>query len=136
MSAPLAEALVAAQRRALAALEKAYVADKLDAETVRDKLVMIGLPDEVDADRLLSALDLIREHGAPLPTEPANGAEPKPPEKATANQVAYVQKLLTEKQQTPLAEQDLRNLSKDKASELIDSLLKGTYDPSVWDVAF
>jgi hypothetical protein len=73
----LADALVAAQRRALAAVEKQYAAGKLEADDVRAKLTAIGLTDDVDADRLLAALDLIREYGATLPAEPTtSGPDP------------------------------------------------------------
>jgi hypothetical protein len=129
----LADALVAAQRRALAAVEKQYAAGKLEADDVRTKLADIGLTDDVDADRLIAALDLIREYGAALPSEPTNGAA-KPPEKASDAQVRLVQKMLAERQQVPLAEQDIRNLTKGRASQLIDAIGAGTYDPNEWDV--
>lgn len=87
----LADALVAAQRRALAAVEKQYAAGKLEPDAVREKLTAIGLTDDVDADRLIAALDLIREYGAPLPAEPTNGSAPKPEDvAATDAQMALV----------------------------------------------
>jgi hypothetical protein len=130
----LADALVAAQRRALAAVEKQYAAGKLEADDVRAKLTSIGLTDDVDAARLIAALDLIREYGAALPAEPTNGGAPKPQEKASDAQVRLVQKMLAERQQVPLAEQDIRNLTKGRASQLIDAIGAGTYDPNEWDV--
>jgi hypothetical protein len=41
----LADALVAAQRRALSAMEKQYAAGKLEPDAVREKLTAIGLTD-------------------------------------------------------------------------------------------
>jgi hypothetical protein len=79
----LAEALVAAQRRALSAMEKQYVAGKLDPETAVETMDAIGCTDEIDQGRLLSALDVIGKYGAQLPSEPTNGGEPKPPEPAS-----------------------------------------------------
>ena len=79
----LADALVAAQRRALAAVEKQYAAGKLEADAVREQLDAIGLSDTVDVDRLLAALDLIRDYGATLPGEPAPTNGKPETEKAT-----------------------------------------------------
>jgi hypothetical protein len=128
----LAEALVAAQRRALSAMEKAYVAGKLEPDTVREKLTAIGLTDDVDADRLLAALDLIREYGAPLPNEPTPNGEPRKPEPATDAQLALIAKLVKEKQaQGP----DLP-VTKQQAHEIIDTLKAGSYDAAKWTVPF
>ena len=44
----LAEALVAAQRRALQAVEKAYVAGQLDGEAATARLTECGITDPVD----------------------------------------------------------------------------------------
>jgi hypothetical protein len=132
----LAEALVAAQRRAISALEKGYVAGRIERETAIAALDGIGCTDAVDRDRLLLALDTIREWGAQLPAEakPANGdAEPA---KATGAQVTYAQSLFAKANAVPLEESDLRNMPRDRISALIESLKAGTYDPSAWDVPF
>ena len=68
----LAEALVAAQRRALQATEKAYVAGALTRDEAVTELNAFGLTDQVDIDYLLAALDVVRLRGAALPAEPAN----------------------------------------------------------------
>lgn len=128
----LAEALVAAQRRALQALEKQYAAGKLEPEDVRDKLVAVGLTDDVDADRLIAALDLIRDYGAPLPSEPTNGVE-KPPEKATQAQRDLIKRLVVEKQ---VPAPDYEPLTKQDAHAIIDALKSGTYDPAKYSVPF
>jgi hypothetical protein len=132
----LAEALMAAQRRAISAMEKAYVAGRLDRDTAIAALDGIGATDAVDRDRLLLALDTIREWGASLPAEPKQPAAEQPEAKASDAQVARIQRDLRSRDLAPLVEQDLRNLSKGRASELIDSLAAGTYDAAAWDVPF
>jgi hypothetical protein len=128
----LAEALVAAQRRALAAVEKQYAAGKLETDDVRAKLTAIGLADDVDADRLIAALDLIREYGAALPAEPANGGAPKGPEPATDAQLALIARLVSEKNVTGPD----HPVTKQEAHAIIDSLKNGSYDPATWRVPF
>ena len=121
---------MAAQRRALAAVEKQYAAGKLEPDDVRGHLAAIGLTDDVDADRLLAALDLIRDYGAALPAEPANGD--KSLDKATEAQLALIAKLVKEKN---VAAPDLP-ITKQDAHAIIDALKQGTYDPSKWAVPF
>jgi hypothetical protein len=135
----LAEALVAAQRRALTQLEKEFVRSKQEddderAEAFREALAAIGLTDRLEADSLIACLEVLRVTGGALPAEPTNGGAGKPPEKASDAQVRLVQKMLAERQQVPLAEQDIRNLTKARASQLIDAIGAGTYDPNEWDV--
>ena len=134
MTTPLADALVAAQRRALDAVQKQYAAGRIEADAVRDKLNAVGLTDTVDQDRLVAALDTIMEYGAPLPAEPAaptNGE--KPPEKATDAQRALIKKLVVEKN---VPAPDYEPLSKQDAHAIIDSLKAGTYDPVRWSIPF
>lgn len=128
----LAEALVAAQRRALQALEKQYVAGKLDHDGACTCLNLIGLTDTVDQDRLFFALDMIRDYGAQLPSEPTNGGEPKPPEPASDAQLALIADLVKRKN---VPAPDLP-LTKVDASAIISSLQAGTYDPAKWTVPF
>jgi hypothetical protein len=134
---PLSDALTAAQRSALAALEKAYVAGRVESEAMFTALEGVGISDPVDTAFLLAALDVLREWGVSAPTmtervAAANG-EPK---KATEGQVSYIVDLLKKGKHGPLAEADLRALTFDSASELIDSLKDGSYDASAWDVPF
>ena len=127
----LAEALVAAQRRALTALQSEYVAgriERFDAAAIMDD---IGLADPVEQDRLFAALDTIRTLGAALPAEPANGGE-KVPDKASDAQLALIAKLVQEKN---LAAPDLP-LTKVDAHAIIDSLKSGSYDAAKWTVPF
>ena len=127
----LAEALVAAQRRALAAMEKAYVAGRLTDEEFGLQLDAMGLADDVDTDRLLVSLAVIRDLGAQPPAEPANGGE-KVPDKASDAQLALIAKLVQEKN---VAAPDLP-LTKVDAHAIIDSLKSGSYDAAKWTVPF
>jgi hypothetical protein len=135
----LAEALAAAQRRALAALQKSYVhspltPEELDAEKERVRAVLdaIGCTDTVEQGQLFAALDVIRATGAALPSEPTNGGEPKPPEPASGAQLAFIAKLVKETKATP---PDLP-VTKAQAHEIIDTLQAGTYDAAKWTVPF
>ena len=126
----LSDALVTAQRTAIGALEKAYLAGLLDDGDLASKLAEIGCPDTVDAGHLLSALDTIREYGA---SAPANGAAPKVDEPMTDKQRAFITSLCGERS-APLP--DFAGLSKVQASEIIASLQDGSYNPARWAVPF
>lgn len=135
----LAEALVAAQRRALAALQKTYVhspltPEELDTEKDRVRQIMdaIGCTDTVEQGQLFAALDVIRATGAALPAEPTNGGEPKPPEPASDAQLARIADLVKRKN---VPAPDLP-LTKVDASAIISALQAGTYDPSKWSGPF
>jgi hypothetical protein len=132
---PLSDALTAAQRSALAALEKAYVAEQIDDVDMIAKLQGVGISDPVDTAFLLASLDVLREWGvaAPNMTERITDAAAK---QATEGQVSYIIDLLKKGGHGPLAEGDLRGMSFERASTLIDELKKGTYDESRWDVPF
>lgn len=130
---PLSDALTAAQRRALAALEKAYVAEAVNPETVVERAKAFGVSDPVDLAALLAALDVLREWGAPVPSE--NGAKPDPAaETITKNQRGFIEQLCREKN---LPEpDDIELLTKAQASEAINDLQAGQYDPAKWRVPF
>jgi hypothetical protein len=130
----LAEALVAAQRRALQAVEKQYVAGKLDHDGACTCLNLIGLTDAVDQDRLFFALDMIRDYGAALPGEPTNGAAEKPAELASQRQREWIADLFGKSSHVPMDSNDVARLTKGQASKLIDALQNGTYDAATWDV--
>jgi len=134
---PLSDALTAAQRSALAALEKAYVAGRLEPDAMISALEAVGISDPVDTAFLLASLDVLREWGVAAPTMSERVArENGEPKKATEGQVSYIIDLLKKGQHGPLAEQDLRALSFEQASTLIDSLKGGSYDAAKWDVPF
>jgi hypothetical protein len=129
----LAEALVAAQTRAVAALGKQYVGGAVDDVTVRTDLESIGLTDDVDTTRLLAAWDILRSAGAPAPNEqPPNGVHEKKPEPASQPQLDLIARLIGEKG----AQHPDLPLTKAEAHEVIDTLKAGTYDYAKWHVAF
>ena len=130
---PLSDALTTAQRRALAALEKAYVAGELEGESFTGALAAFGISDPIDVAFLLAALDVLREWGVQAPTMTERVAEER---KASEGQVKFIQDLLQRGNFTPHAEADLRAMRFEEASALIDALKKGTYDPELDDVPF
>jgi hypothetical protein len=127
---PLSDALTAAQRSALAALEKAYVAGKLDTLELTDALDGCGISDPVDLSFLVSSLDVLREWGVSAPTMSERVAEAKD-EPASQKQLDWIAKLVGDKG-WPMPE----GLSKEKASQAIDELQAGTYDPEQWEFPF
>ena len=127
----LSEALVAAQRRAISTLEKAYVAGKIDRQTLLDKLIQAGAVDAIEQEALLGALDIIHEWGAQAPSEP-KGTDNGAPAPATDAQLAFIAKLVKEKATTGPG----LPLTKAQAHEVIDSLQSGSYDPAKWSVPF
>ena len=135
----LSEALVAAQRRAIAALEKAYVAQMVDRSMLDQQLNAIGCTDSVDQEHLYAALDIIQTWGASLPqaSRHGNGNSPDaPPALASDKQKAFIVKLLNEGNFPVIASQDLNAMSKQRAHEIIEALQANSYDPSVYDVPF
>ena len=126
---PLSDALTTAQRRALAALEKAYVAEQVDAEQFTAGLATCGISDPIDVAFLLSALDVLREWGVQAPTMAERVAD----EKMSDKQRDYIAKLAAEKRVTP---PDTLGLTKAKASELINALQNDSYEPEQWVVPF
>jgi len=130
---PLSDALTTAQRRALAALEKAYVAGQVEAETMTASLEACGITDPIDLAFLLSSLDVLREWGVAAPTMSERVArEDASQQPASDKQRDYIAKLCEEKQ----LERPDEPLSKAEASEIIDAIQKGTYDPAKWRVPF
>ena len=126
----LSDALESSQARAVAVLAKEYVGGVRDVEAVAAALDAIGLTDEVDRQRWLASLDVIREGGGEAPAE-TNGTKAKA-EPATEKQKAFIVKLCDEKQQ-PYPD-DVR--TKDEAHMIIEALQAGTYDAEKWRVPF
>jgi hypothetical protein len=90
----------------------------------------MGLTDGVDTERILAAWSTIRALGADTPAE-SNG---KPDEKASDKQRALIRDLC--KRKALVAPDDNTPLTKAQASEIIDSIDGGTYDPAKWTVPF
>lgn len=125
----LSDALETAQTRAVAVLAKQYIGGIKDVEAVAAALDAVGLTDEVDRQRWLATLDVIREGGGEAPAE-TNG-KPKP-EPATQKQKDYIVDLC-QKANLPYPE-EVR--TKDEAHAIIEALQAGTYDPATWRVPF
>jgi hypothetical protein len=113
-------------------MEKAYVAGIVPGEQFGNLCDSIGLTDKVDKERLIQALMIVKDLGAPLPAEATSGGEPKPPEPASDAQLALIADLVKRKN---VPAPDLP-LTKVDASAIISSLQAGTYDPSKWSVPF
>ena len=130
----LADALTAAQTRAVAALGKQYVGGTMDEDAVRIALDSIGLQDPADTNRWLAALTIIRETGASLPRE--NGAAPEA--KATDAQRKRIRDDVTKLHGAEVAENIAGepSLTKAQASEIISSIVAGTFDVTKWAVPF
>jgi GTP cyclohydrolase III len=124
----LADALVAAQSRAVAALGKQYASGTMDEDELRAALTEIGQNDPADTSQWIAALDIIRATGAALPRE--NGAQKD--EHATEAQVKLIRSLADTK---GFAMPTLP-LSKEQAHEIIDTMKAGTYDAGKWAVPF
>jgi hypothetical protein len=125
----LAEALVAAQAKALAALEKSYVRGELTTEQFTMRMAVIGCTDNIDQGLLIEALDVLREFGQTEPTY----TEKRQTEKPTSAQVSYIGRLCAERE---LTAPDLAGVTRAQASEIIDSLQRGTYDEAKWALPF
>jgi hypothetical protein len=128
----LAEALVAAQRRALTAVEKAYLARTITREAAEKLMDGFGQTDEVDRQQLFAALDTVQMFGAQAPPEPkpANDWRAEPMTNPQRNKITGL--CDTQKVVYP----DFEGLTKGQASEIIESLQAGTYDPDKWSIPF
>jgi predicted transcriptional regulator len=130
---PLSDALTAAQRSALAALEKGYVAGAIQAERFTDELESCGISDPVDVAFLLCSLRVLREWGVSAPT--MSERVKREVEFATESQQKFIRDLC-ERNNLP-APEAMGALTKESASEIIDSLQKdGTYDQDKFGVPF
>jgi len=128
----LADALSASRSRAIAALGKAYVlrADEPDDALFYGLMHGMGLDDDRAIEFLLHTWKVLREQKADAPGEPAPAATKVEP--ASEAQWKLLRKLADEKgYAAPTAA-----LSKSRASEAIDALQKGTYDPARYDEPF
>jgi hypothetical protein len=129
----LSDALAAAQARAVAALAKQYVGGQIASGEVVDRLRGCGLTDDVDTRAWLASLDVIREAGAQAPTEarpaPSSNGEPA---RASQRQLDYIGKLSNERGVVV----ETAGLTSARASEIINELKAGTYDPAKDEVPF
>lgn len=118
----LAEALLAAQRQAIATLEKQYVAGTMEVQPFCEWLDAMGCRDVIEQGQLLAAMNALKQFGvAPQPT---NGKPDPATEPASQKQLDYLAKLANEK--GVIAPDG--PLTKAKASEAISALQNGTYN--------
>jgi hypothetical protein len=132
---PLSDALTAAQRSALAALEKGYVAGAIQAGRFTDELESCGISDPVDVAFLLCSLRVLREWGVSAPTMSERVAAENEP--ASEKQLTYIEKLCEDKH-IDVSARPNRPLTKAEASEIITILTSEprAYDPAKWTVPF
>jgi hypothetical protein len=95
------------------------------------KLQGVGISDPVDTAFLLASLDVLREWGVAAPTMGERITEAKV-EPASDKQWTLILDLAQRKNVQP---PDAK-LTKAQASQVIDELQKGTYDPKAWSVPF
>ena len=127
----LAEALLAAQRQAIGALAKAFVAGKIGGEALSVELDRIGLRDTVDQGLLLESLSVVQTYGGE-PPKPTGTTGVKMPEQPSDAQRNFIAKLCKERD---LPEPDVI-VSKEQAHEIIDALKAGTYNAGAYSVPF
>ena len=130
----LAEALLAAQRQAVAAMEKHYVAGDYESDDAfRAALDLIGCTDKLEQEWLLASLKTMTTWGVQAnPKLLGNGKPDAASEPASEKQLAFLASLADEK--GTLAPD--RPLSKAEASQAIDELRAGSYDPDKWRAPF
>ena len=126
----LAEALLAAQRQAIGAASKAFVAGTLNETDLFELLDDIGARDTVEQAQLLASLHALQRFGAGAPTTP-NGT--RPAARVTAAQRARIEKTAKERNyQLP----NFDGLTMAEASEVISTMDDGSYDSARWVVPF
>ena len=119
----LADALAAAQSRAVAALGKQYVGGQLDSDAVRIALDSVGLTDPADTERWLNALDILRATGATMPNGDAAQSQERPSSPA---QHTLIAKMCDER---GIVRPGTMPRLWAEASAVIDKIKAGTFSP-------
>ena len=119
----LSESLEAHQKGAVKAIAKAVIAAHMGDDEAKERLAAMGLTDDVDTDRFLAALGILRELGASEPVASrAAATEERPASDAQWNRIRRDCKAAgVEVPQGPLTMR--------QASETIEQLAAGTYEP-------
>ena len=128
----LAEALLAAQRQAIGALGKQFVACQIDVAEVVSRLREIGCTDPADRDQMVAAWMILREYGSGLAT---NGASQQAPKMMSPAQKRRIELDCKDRGWAPPAF-DAVPITLDEASAIIDSIKDGSYDPARWNPPF
>ena len=126
----LAEALLAAQRQAIGAASKAFVAGTLNETDLFELLDDIGARDTVEQAQLLASLHALQRFGATAP-QPTR-TEPRGDDLETEAQRKLIDRLADDR---GLAAPGYK-LTKANASKVIEELKAGTYNPDSWAVPF
>jgi hypothetical protein len=126
----LSDALTAAQAKAIAALERAYLHGMIDQGELSTALAAIGARDVLEQGELFACLDVLVEYGAAAPAEQAPVTRTPVASKA---QLGLIERLRRERGFEP---HDFPGLTSEQASEIIDALKRGTYDPAQWEAPF
>lgn len=128
----LAEALLAAQRQAVGALGKSYLAGAGGDDgqaALCEALDQIGCTDKVEQGYLIASLEYLRQLGT---APPGNGRPDPATEPASERQTAYIKKLADER--GTIAPD--WPLTKEQASTVIEQLKAGTYNADEWTAPF
>lgn len=125
----LAEALLAAQRQAIGAASKAFVAGALNETELLAVLDDVGATERVEQGYLLASLHALQQFGV---SAPANGAQ-KPAAKVSAAQRARIEKTAKERN---YALPNFDGLTMAEASTVIQTMDDGSYDAARWDLPF
>jgi hypothetical protein len=128
----LAEALLAAQRQAIGALSKAFVAGKIDAEVLAAQLDAIGLRDDVDQGLLIDSLTIVKALGGEAPKPAGTNGAPKEAKPASEAQWKLLRRLADERS-VPAPEGPL---TVEQASKIIEQLKAGSYVADEWAIPF
>lgn len=130
----LAEALTAAQRQAIASAERAYIAGIIDHEGLITLLDEMGCTDKIEQGYLWAALETLKQLGASAPT--ARDAKPADAWKTEPMSEAQRRKIVGDCDARSVPYPDFEGLTKGQASEIIESIKVGTYDPDKWAIPF
>lgn len=132
----LAEALVAAQARALASIGRTYVGSTDNGDDARQiiagMLDKIGCTDKIEQGYLIACWDALRVAGVQAPPEQKQNGPDR--SKATDAQLSLMRKIASERNY--VLPDDPQLLSRDDASKVIDSMKSGEYDQATWAVPF
>lgn len=128
----LSEAVHQAQRAAIAALGKRYIAGKEQDINLPVLLDSFGATDDIEKDTLISCWIYLRETGSQAPEAPAQESRSAENDMATDKQLKAIERMCDERK---LISPDLP-LTKQQAHEIIESIKAGTYNPDQWAVPF
>jgi hypothetical protein len=126
----LAEALLAAQRQAIGAASKAFVAGTLNETDLFELLDDIGARDTVEQAQMLACLHALQRFGSSV----TNGTPPTPKEAKPASDAQWkLLRRLADERSVPAPDGPL---TVEQASKVIEELKAGTYNADAWSIPF